>query len=249
MVDLGAAPGGWSQVAAARVDSSDAAPLVVAIDYLGMDPLPGVVVLEKDFLDPDAPDLIKLALGGEKADVVLSDMAAPTTGHRQTDHIRIVALCEAAADFARDVLKPGGAFLAKVFRGGTENTLLAGAEARLRQGAAREAAGKPLRQPGALSARDRVQGRPEVAGILFRMILLENRSPLFGMMRGLTPLAHDGHRVRRRLAAGHLVAGVAREEQERHQGQQRERADQDKGGPERACLDRAAGRARRQSRA
>ena len=125
VVDLGAAPGGWSQIAAARVDSSGAAPLVVAIDYLGMDPLPGVVVLEKDFLETDAPDLIKRALGGEKADVVLSDMAAPTTGHRQTDHIRIVALCEAAADFARDVLKPGGAFLAKVFRGGTENTLLA----------------------------------------------------------------------------------------------------------------------------
>ena len=125
VVDLGAAPGGWSQVAAARVGSSDATPLVVAIDYLGMDPLPGVVVIEKDFLDPDAPDLIREALGGERADVVLSDMAAPTTGHRATDHLRIVALCEAAADFARDVLKPGGAFLAKVFRGGTENKLLA----------------------------------------------------------------------------------------------------------------------------
>jgi 23S rRNA (uridine2552-2'-O)-methyltransferase len=124
VVDLGAAPGGWSQVAAARVGSSEAKPLVVAIDYLGMDPITGVLVLEKDFLDPDAPDLIKRALGGEKADVVLSDMAAPTTGHRATDHLRIVALCEAAADFARDVLKPGGAFLAKVFRGGTENTLL-----------------------------------------------------------------------------------------------------------------------------
>lgn len=125
VVDLGAAPGGWSQVAAARVSSSEANPLVVAIDYLGMDPIAGVVVLEKDFLDQDAPDLISRALGGEKADVVLSDMAAPTTGHRATDHLRIVALCEAAADFARDILKPGGAFLAKVFRGGTENTLLA----------------------------------------------------------------------------------------------------------------------------
>jgi 23S rRNA (uridine2552-2'-O)-methyltransferase len=125
VVDLGAAPGGWSQVAAARVRSSAAKPLIVAIDYLGMDPISGVAVLERDFLDPDAPELIKRALGGEKADVVLSDMAAPTTGHRATDHLRIVALCEAAADFARDVLRPGGAFLAKVFRGGTENTLLA----------------------------------------------------------------------------------------------------------------------------
>jgi 23S rRNA (uridine2552-2'-O)-methyltransferase len=125
VVDLGAAPGGWSQVAADRVGSSAATPLVVAIDYLGMDPLPGVAILKKDFLDRDAPDAIREALGGEKVDVVLSDMAAPTTGHRATDHLRIVALCEAAADFARDVLSPGGAFLAKVFRGGTENKLLA----------------------------------------------------------------------------------------------------------------------------
>jgi 23S rRNA (uridine2552-2'-O)-methyltransferase len=126
VVDLGAAPGGWSQVAADRTGSTDAEPLVVAIDYLGMDPLPGVTVLQKDFLDPDAPDAIRLALGGKPADVVLSDMAAPTTGHRATDHLRIMALCEAAADFAREILAPGGAFLAKVFRGGTENQLLAG---------------------------------------------------------------------------------------------------------------------------
>jgi len=124
VVDLGAAPGGWSQVAASRVASSPERPIVVAIDYLGMDPLAGVTVLEKDFLDPDAPALINQALGGEKADVLLSDMAAPTTGHRATDHRRIVALCEAAAEFSRAVLKPGGAFLAKVFRGGTENQLL-----------------------------------------------------------------------------------------------------------------------------
>jgi 23S rRNA (uridine2552-2'-O)-methyltransferase len=125
VVDLGAAPGGWSQVAAARVSSTDAEPRVIAVDYLGMDPLPGVRVLQKDFLDPDAPDAIKAALGGAQADVVLSDMAAPTTGHRATDHLRIVALCEAAADFARQVLAPGGSFLAKVFRGGTESKLLA----------------------------------------------------------------------------------------------------------------------------
>jgi 23S rRNA (uridine2552-2'-O)-methyltransferase len=125
VVDLGAAPGGWSQVAADRTGSTDAEPLVVAIDYLGMDPLPGVIVLQKDFLDPDAPDAIRRALDGRTADVVLSDMAAPTTGHRATDHLRIMALCEAAADFAREILAPGGAFLAKVFRGGTENQLLA----------------------------------------------------------------------------------------------------------------------------
>lgn len=125
VVDLGAAPGGWSQIAATRVGSTAEEPRVVAIDYLGMDPLPGVTVIEKDFLDADASELIRRALGGAKADVVLSDMAAPTTGHRATDHLRIVALCEAAADFAREVLTPGGSFLAKVFRGGTENTLLA----------------------------------------------------------------------------------------------------------------------------
>ena len=125
VVDLGAAPGGWSQVAADRVGSTDTQPLVVAIDYLDMDAIPGVIMLKQDFLEPSAPGLIKQALGGSKADIVLSDMAAPTTGHKATDHLRIVALCEAAADFARDVLAPGGVFLAKVFRGGTENTLLA----------------------------------------------------------------------------------------------------------------------------
>lgn len=125
VVDLGAAPGGWSQVAAAKTGSSAAKPLVVAIDMLGMEPLAGVVVLEKDFLDPDAPELLRQALGGEKAGLVLSDMAAPATGHKATDHLKIIGLCEAAADFARHVLAPGGHFLAKVLRGGTEHTLLA----------------------------------------------------------------------------------------------------------------------------
>ena len=108
-----------------RAGSTDAAPLIVAVDYLGIDALPGVTLLKADFLEPDVPAQIKAALGGHFADLVLSDMAAPTTGHKSTDHLRIVALCEAAADFAREVLKPGGAFLAKVFRGGTENALLA----------------------------------------------------------------------------------------------------------------------------
>ena len=125
VVDLGAAPGGWAQVTAKRVHATDAVPRVVAIDYLDMDPLPGVVVLKQDFLDPEAPDAIRAALGGEPADVVLSDMAAPTTGHRKTDHLRTIALCEAAADFATTVLRPGGHFVAKVFQGGTEGELLA----------------------------------------------------------------------------------------------------------------------------
>jgi 23S rRNA (uridine2552-2'-O)-methyltransferase len=124
VVDLGAAPGGWSQVAANRVRSTEANPLVVAIDYLDMDAVPGVVVLKQDFLDADAPDAIRGALGAQ-ADVVLSDMAAPTTGHRQTDHLRTIGLVEAAADFAASILKPGGDFVAKVFRGGTEGDLLA----------------------------------------------------------------------------------------------------------------------------
>lgn len=124
VLDLGAAPGGWSQVAAARVKSSDARPLVVAVDYLDMAPIPGVTVLKLDFLDEAAPDAIRAALGGP-TNLVLSDMAAPTTGHRRTDHLRTIALCEAAADFAATVLKPGGDFVAKAFRGGTEGELLA----------------------------------------------------------------------------------------------------------------------------
>jgi 23S rRNA (uridine2552-2'-O)-methyltransferase len=125
VVDLGAAPGGWAEVAADRVRSTDADPRVVAVDYLDMDPLPGVIVLKRDLLDADAPETIRAALGGEPADVVLSDMAAPTTGHRQTDHLRTVHLSEVAADFALDALRPGGHFLTKVFQGGSEGELLA----------------------------------------------------------------------------------------------------------------------------
>ena len=124
VIDLGAAPGGWSQVAAARIGSTPEDPRVVAIDYLGMDPIPGVAILMRDFTEEGAPDALRAALGA-RADVVLSDMAAPTTGHKATDHLRIIGLCEAAADFARETLAPGGIFIAKVFRGGTEHTLLA----------------------------------------------------------------------------------------------------------------------------
>ena len=121
VVDIGAAPGGWSQVAAERVKAPEKG-RVVAIDLLPMDPIRGVDVLRMDFMAAGAEGALKQAIHG--ADVVLSDMAASATGHRQTDHWKIMALAEAAADFARDVLKPGGAFVAKVLRGGSENTLL-----------------------------------------------------------------------------------------------------------------------------
>lgn len=123
IIDLGAAPGGWCQVAAARVKSTEAEPRVVGIDYLEMDPVPGAAILQMDFLDDEAPARLRETLGGEP-DIVLSDMAAPTTGHRRTDHLRTMHLCEVAADFAISVLKPGGHFLAKTFQGGTEGTLL-----------------------------------------------------------------------------------------------------------------------------
>jgi 23S rRNA (uridine2552-2'-O)-methyltransferase len=124
VVDLGAAPGGWSQAAAKRVGLAQGRGRVVAIDLLEMAPIAGVDFVRRDFLDPRAPDEIKALLGGP-ADVVLSDMAANATGHRKTDHLKIMALAEAAAEFAREVLAPGGAFLCKVLQGGTEGTLLA----------------------------------------------------------------------------------------------------------------------------
>jgi 23S rRNA (uridine2552-2'-O)-methyltransferase len=125
VVDLGAAPGGWSQVLAKRVGAADGKGRVAAIDLLDMEAVPGVDFQKLDFLDPSAPDKLKAMLGGP-ADAVLSDMAANATGHRKTDHLKIVALVEGAADFAREVLAPGGTFLAKVIQGGTETELLAG---------------------------------------------------------------------------------------------------------------------------
>lgn len=125
VVDLGAAPGGWSQVAAERVRSVDGDGLVVGIDISAMEPVPGVTLLHMDFMDDAAPAALIGALGGRRADAVLSDMAAPATGHRRTDHLRIMGLCEAALDFACQILAPGGAFLCKVLQGGTANELLA----------------------------------------------------------------------------------------------------------------------------
>jgi 23S rRNA (uridine2552-2'-O)-methyltransferase len=123
VVDLGAAPGSWSQVAAQRVGATQGRGRVIAVDALDMAAIPGVEFLRLDFLDRDAPQTIKSLLAGP-ADVVLSDMAANTTGHSKTDHLKIMALAEAAAEFAREVLAPGGAFLCKVLQGGTEATLL-----------------------------------------------------------------------------------------------------------------------------
>ncbi len=123
IIDLGAAPGGWSQVAAKRVGAPQQG-RVVAIDVLPMEPVAGVEFAQLDFLDPAAPEKLKTMLGGG-ADVVLSDMAANATGHAKTDHLKIMALVEAAAELAREVLKPGGTFLTKVLQGGTEASLLA----------------------------------------------------------------------------------------------------------------------------
>jgi 23S rRNA (uridine2552-2'-O)-methyltransferase len=121
VLDLGAAPGGWSQIAVKRVGARGR---VVAIDLLEIEEIPGVEFAQIDFLDSAAPDRLKQMLAGQ-ADIVLSDMAANATGHRPTDHLKIMALVEAAAEFAAEVLRPGGAFLAKVIQGGTEATLLA----------------------------------------------------------------------------------------------------------------------------
>lgn len=124
VVDLGSAPGGWAQVAVERVRPQSGRGRVVGIDLLPVEPIPGAVLLRGDLLDAAAPAALREALGGQ-ADVVLSDMAAPSTGHAATDHLRVVALAGAAFAFAREVLAPGGTFVAKVFHGGAERELLA----------------------------------------------------------------------------------------------------------------------------
>jgi 23S rRNA (uridine2552-2'-O)-methyltransferase len=124
VVDLGAAPGGWSQIAAKRVGAVEGRGRVVAIDLLEMAEIPGVTFAQMDFLDAHAPEKLRAMIGGG-ADVVMSDMAANTTGHRKTDQLRIIGLVENAAAFACEILNPGGAFLAKVFQSGAEADLLA----------------------------------------------------------------------------------------------------------------------------
>ena len=120
VVDLGIAPGGWAQAVRRRLPNAS----VVGIDLLPTDPIDGVTILQMDFMDASAPDRLKAALGGP-ADLVLSDMAANTVGHQQTDHLRTMGLVETALEFAKDVLKPGGAFVAKVLAGGADSTLVA----------------------------------------------------------------------------------------------------------------------------
>jgi 23S rRNA (uridine2552-2'-O)-methyltransferase len=120
VVDLGIAPGGWSQVVRRKVPQGR----VVGIDLLPTDPIDGVAILQMDFMDETAPDRLKETLGGE-ADLVLSDMAANTVGHQQTDHLRTMALVEAGLLFATEVLRPGGAYVAKVLAGGADNQLVA----------------------------------------------------------------------------------------------------------------------------
>ncbi len=118
-VDLGAAPGGWTQVLVERCGEGN----VVGVDIQPMDPIPGAILLQLDFMEAAAPQAIRAHLHGS-VDVVVSDMAAPATGHRETDHLRVMGLCECALEFACEVLKPGGTFLCKVLRGGTERALL-----------------------------------------------------------------------------------------------------------------------------
>ena len=125
VVDLGAAPGGWSQVAAQRIKVMTGKGTVIAVDVVEMEPIWGVTALKLDLTDPDAADRIDEALNGKKADLVMSDMHAPATGHKQTDHLRIMGLVEAALDVAEDVLAPGGTFLAKVLQGGAGKELVA----------------------------------------------------------------------------------------------------------------------------
>jgi len=120
VVDLGIAPGGWSQVVRRKTPQAK----VVGIDLLPTDPIDGVEILQMDFMDDQAPEKLREALGGP-ADLVLSDMAANTVGHPQTDHLRTMSLVETGLEFAKDVLKPGGAYVAKVLAGGTDNELLA----------------------------------------------------------------------------------------------------------------------------
>jgi 23S rRNA (uridine2552-2'-O)-methyltransferase len=124
VVDLGAAPGGWSQIAAKRVGAADGKGKVVAIDLLEMPEIPGVSFAQLDFLADDAPAKLIAMMGG-RADIVMSDMAANTTGHRKTDQLRMVGLVETAAAFAAEVLNPGGTFVAKVFQSGADAELVA----------------------------------------------------------------------------------------------------------------------------
>ena len=152
VLDLGAAPGGWSQVARQRVGEAGK---VVAADVLEMEPLAGVTFFKADLPDAATPAMLKEALGGP-ADIVLTDMAAPTTGHRATDHLRTIALVEIALEVAADVLKPGGAFVGKVFQGGASGDAARARQIALPRREARQAARQPRGVGGAVSGSDGV---------------------------------------------------------------------------------------------
>ena len=125
ILDLGAVPGGWTQVAVKRTRALENKGVVLATDMNEMEPVQGATFRQLDFTADDAPQIIREMIGERRVDVVMSDMAAPATGHKQTDHLRIMGLCEMALEFAREVLAPDGVFIAKVLAGGTEHTLLA----------------------------------------------------------------------------------------------------------------------------
>ena len=125
MVDLGCAPGGWTQIAVKAVHSTKESPLVVGMDLLPTAPIEGAILIQMDFTDTNAPQVLQDLLQGNKVDVVMSDMAANTTGNHSTDHLRIMNLLKTAYAFAIQVLNPNGVFIAKIFQGGTENVFLA----------------------------------------------------------------------------------------------------------------------------
>ncbi len=124
VLDLGCAPGGWTQIAVRCVSEGNKRGRVLGVDLLPVDPIEGATIFLLDFLSEEAPGKILEFFAGSKVDVVLSDMAAPASGHRKTDHLKIMALCETALEFAHEILEPGGTFCAKVLRGGTENDML-----------------------------------------------------------------------------------------------------------------------------
>jgi 23S rRNA (uridine2552-2'-O)-methyltransferase len=124
VIDLGAAPGGWSQIAAELIKSKTEKPHIVGIDLLEMDAVPGATFIQKNFYDEDIEEVLASAIGVSKVDIVMSDMAANTTGHARTDHLRIMDLCHHAFLFARKFLNPGGSFIAKIFQGGAEKEVL-----------------------------------------------------------------------------------------------------------------------------
>ena len=177
VVDLGAAPGGWSQIAAKRVGAADGKGKVIAIDLLEMPEIAGVSFAQLDFLADDAPDKLLAMIGG-RADVVLSDMAANTTGHRKTDQLRILGLVEGAAAFAAEVLNPGGTFVAKVFQSGADAELLAQLK---RDFATRQARQAGLEPPGflrALRAGDGISRRSGQAAILSKPMAIAHQTCL-----------------------------------------------------------------------